>query len=68
MLWCIILLIQLCSSCVCSLSFNLSVKGIVQCVLVAVFGAIVFHNYFLLEVVVNLKSTKGLYKLEAMTV
>ena len=44
--WCIMMLIQLCSSFFCSLSFNLSVKVVVQCVLVVVFGAIVFHNYF----------------------
>ena len=36
MLWCTIMLIQLRSSCVCSFSFNLSVKVIVQCVLVVV--------------------------------
>ena len=36
MLWCMIMLIQFCSSCVCSFSYNLSVKVIVQCVLVVV--------------------------------
>ena len=36
MLWCMIMLIQLCSSGVCSFSYNLSVKVIVQCVLVFV--------------------------------
>ena len=30
MLWCIIMLIQLCSDCVCSYSFNLSVKVVVD--------------------------------------
>ena len=37
-------------------------------VLVVVFGVIVFHNYFFLEVIVNVKSTKVLYKLGAMSV
>ena len=74
MIWCI-MLIQLCSSCVCFLGFNLSVKVIVQCVLAGangisavVFGVIVFHNYFFLEVVINVKSTKVHYKLGAMSV
>ena len=66
MLCCIIMLIQLCSSCICSLSFNLSVKVIVQCVLVVVFGAIVFITIYHLEVVVNVKSTMVLYKLGAI--
>ena len=30
MLWCIIMLMQLCSYCACSYSFNLSVKDIVD--------------------------------------
>ena len=37
-------------------------------VLVAVFSAIVFHNYFFLEVVVNVKTTKVHYKQGAMSV